>query len=206
MQAIRKLEGQVTYQEIGPNSFLIKDFKAEGATGLENRLERAELPRKPGDISYHRCPGCDAPLEMSGFAWDLDKGTIVQKSSGIRYAVFGSAGMQAVLDELEKELGDTIPDTIVEAQRMHAQGTMNHRWKSIGEGDIRNWLAVQGLGNLVKLDEKDGGYSVVVQNPAIPLLLVGTVAALFEFITGKKGGVEWEIAKDGDLSVIVTPA
>ena len=206
LQAIRKLEGQITYEEIGPNKYLIKDFQADDVTAFENRLLPASLPRKPGDIAYHRCPGCNAPLEISGFAWDFDKGTITQKGSGIRYAVFGSSGMQVVLAALEKELGDTIPATIVEAQRMHAAKTMNPRWKDVGQSDIRNWLAVQGLGNLVKLEQKDSGYDVLVQNPAIPLLLVGTMAALFEFITDKKAAVEWSVADDGDLSVSVTEA
>jgi len=206
LQAIRKLEGQITYEEIGPNKYRIKDFQADDVTAFENRLLPASLPRKPGDITYHRCPGCKAPLEISGFAWDFDKGTITQKASGIRYAVFGSSGMQVVLDELEKELGDTVPATIVEAQRMHAAKTMNPRWKAVGQADIRNWLAVQGLGNLLKLEQKDSGYDVLVQNPAIPLLLVGTMAALFEFITDKKAAVEWSVADDGDLSMSVTEA
>ena len=206
LQAIRKLEGQITYEEIGPNKYRIKDFQADDVTAFENRLLPASLPRKPGDITYHRCPGCNAPLEISGFAWDFDKGTITQKASGIRYAVFGSSGMQVVLDELEKELGDTVPATIVEAQRMHTAKTMNPRWKAVGQADIRNWLAVQGLGNLLKLEQKDSGYDVLVQNPAIPLLLVGTMAALFEFITDKKAAVEWSVADDGDLSMSVTEA
>src|SRR5450759_381476 len=206
LQAIRKLEGQITYEEIGPNKYRIKDFQADDVTAFENRLLPASLPRKPGDITYHRCPGCKAPLEISGFAWDFDKGTITQKASGIRYAVFGSSGMQVVLDELEKELGDTVPATIVEAQRMHAAKTMNPRWKAVGQADIRNWLADQGLGNLLKLEQKDSGYDVLVQNPAIPLLLVGTMAALFEFITDKKAAVEWSVADDGDLSMSVTEA
>jgi len=206
LQAIRKLEGTIEYTEIGENSYRIKDSQLEGSTGLEDRLVATKLPFKPGDFVYHRCPTCQAPLEISKFHWDTDKGTITQPGTGIRYAVFGSTGMQVVLDELERELGDTIPMTIVEAQRMHAAQTMNPRWKDVSREDIRNWLAFQGLGNLVALDEKDGGYSIRIENPAIPLMLVGTMAALFEFLSGGKAEVDWSIASDGDLSVNVTPA
>jgi hypothetical protein len=207
LQAIRKLEGTIEYEEVGPDFYSIKDFHSPGSTGLEDRLMPHELPLKPGDIKFHRCPVCKAPLEISRFKWDIDKGTIIQAGTGIRYAVFGSTGMQVVLDELERELGDTIPATIVEAQRMHAAHTMNPRWKSVSREDIRNWLAFQGLGDLVALEEKEGGgYFMRIQNPAIPLMIVGTVAALFEFLTDKKSEVDWDLAADGDLTVNVMPA
>jgi hypothetical protein len=207
LQAIRKLEGKVVYEEIGPNTFRITDSEELDQTGLEERLVPREPPRKPGDVTYNRCPACKAPLEISHFKWDTDKGTITQEGTDIRYAMFGSSGLQVVLDELERELGDTIPATIVEAQRMHAAGIMDPRWKAVGRGDIRNWLAFQGLGNLVSIDDKDGGgYSVRIENPAIPLLLVGTISALFELISDKKADITWEIASDGDLRVDVMPA
>jgi hypothetical protein len=207
LQAIRKLEGKVEYKEIGPNSYSIRDSQELDATGLEERLMPRTVPNKPGDFVYHRCPTCKAPLEISRFNWDIGKGTITQEGTGIRYAVFGSTGLQVILDELEKELGDTIPATIVEAQRMHAARTMNPRWKSVSREDIRNWLAFQGLGNLVALDEVEGGgFSILIENPAIPLLIVGTIAALFEFLSGSESDINWEIVGDGDLSVNVMPA
>lgn len=206
LQAIRKLEGTIEYEQLGPDHYMVKDYYDPKTTGLEDRLVPKAVPEKPGNITYHRCPACRAPLEVSGFKWDFDKGTVTQESTGIRFAVFGSQGMEAVLDELERELGDTIPDTIVEAQRMHAAGTMNAKMRSLGREDIRNWLAVQGLGNLVALDARDGGFSVRVENPAIPLLLVGTMAALFEFVTGNKASATWEVAPGGDLSVELRPS
>jgi hypothetical protein len=206
LAAIRKLEGTVSYEETGPDAYLIKDVYLGESTELKDRLNARHVPPKDGDITYHRCPTCDAPLEVSGFSWDFDKGTITQKWSGIRYAIFGSAGMEAVLDELERELGEEIPATIVEAQRMHAASTMDSRMKDVGADTIRNWLAVQGLGNLVSFEEIDGGVAVRVENPAIPLLLVGTMSAMFEFMTGREADTEWNIAADGDLVVKARPA
>jgi len=207
LQAIRKLEGKIEYEQTGPTSYRIRNSRLEGATGLEERLAYEEPPTKPGAITYHRCPTCRAPLEISRFQWDFDRGTITQEGTGTRYAVFGSTGLQIIMEELENELGETIPATVVEAQRMHAAEIMNPGWKSVGRDDISNWLAFQGLGNLVDLDEKGGGgYSVRIENPAIPLLLVGTVAALFELVSGSRANVDWEIAPDGDLSVSVIPA
>jgi hypothetical protein len=185
LQAIRKLEGRIAYEKTGPDAYSIRDSEAEGSTGLEDRK---------------------APLEVSGFVWDFSKGTIKQKETGIRYAIFGSTGMQVVLDELERELGDTVPAAIVEAQRMHAASTMSPRMLKVGMEEIRNWLAVQGLGNLAVLEEDGGAYSVRIENPALPLLLVGTMAALFEFLSDRKAHIDWEIAPDGDLSVKVSPA
>ena len=206
LQAIRKLEGTIGYEQTGQGSYRIRDSLLEGATGLEERLAYEEPPTKPGTVTYHRCPTCRAPLEISRFHWDFDRGTITQEGTGTRYAVLGSTGLQVIVDELENELGETIPATVVEAQRMHAAEIMTPRWKSVRRDDISNWLAFQGLGNLVDLDEKSGGgYSVRIENPAIPLLLVGTIAALFELVSGSRANVDWEIAPDGDLSVSVMP-
>lgn len=207
LQAIRGLEGDVKYEKTGPDSYRIKDSRRLDATGLEERLMPGSVPLKPGDVLYHSCPVCKAPLEISRYKWDVEAGTITQEGTGIRYAVFGSAGLQVILDELERELGDTIPATIVEAQRMHAAKILGPRYKSVGREDIRNWLAFQGLGNLVALDEKDGGgYRVRIENPAIPLLLVGTISALFELLSGRPADIEWDVAADGDLSVSVMPS
>lgn len=206
LAAIRKLEGTIDYEETGPGAYLIKDEYKGESTDLKDRLKTKKIQPKPGDITYHRCPTCGAPLEISGFVWDFDKGTITQKWSGIRYAIFGSSGMEAVLDELERELGEEIPATIVEAQRMHAASTMDARMKDLGPETIRNWLAVQGLGNLVSFEDKDNVVTVRVENPAIPLLLVGTMAAMYEFSTATKSAIEWNIAADGDLTVSVGQA
>jgi hypothetical protein len=173
------------------------------APELKDRLMPKAPPRKPGDIKFNFCPRCHVPLEISQFKWDLEKGTITHEPTNLRYAIFGPAGLQAVFDELERELGDTITGTIIEAQRMHAELRMSEWWSSLATGDLRNWLAVQGMGNLVSLEAVEGGFTSRIENPAVPLVLIGTAIALFEYMFKSKTTLEWSMAENGDLLVTI---
>jgi hypothetical protein len=67
-------------------------------------------------------------------------------------------------------------------------------------------MAVTGLGNLVELEVRSGGYLVRVKNPSLPLVTVGNALAFYEFITGKQSSSYREITDDGDLNVELSPA
>lgn len=198
-EAIRKTEGTVTYEEVSPDNFHVVAYNAPHAPGLENRLALKQTPRKPGDIELDSCPACGVPSGISSFKWDLEKGTIAHELTGLRYAIFGPGGLQAIFDELESELGESIPDTIVEAQRMHAVNRMRETWREWGASDFRNWLALHGLGNMTSIEAIPGGYTARIENAALPQILVGTSIALFEFIIGSKPTADWSVSEDGDL-------
>lgn len=216
-EAIRNIEGTVTYEEAGPDTYRITATHEPHAPELQNRLVPERPPRKPGNISYELCPECKVPARLSEFRWDTSAGTIHHAPTGMRYALFGPAGLVAVFDELESELGETIPETIVEAQRLHAESMMKNNWGSMGTVDLasglpglrqwlQGWLGMQGMGNLTSLEESGGAFTARIENPATPLVLVGTSAALFEFLSGAGSSVDWSIAADGDLTFTITPA
>lgn len=204
VEAIRKIEGTVSYEEKGPGTYVVTAFHEPHAPELAGRLMPKSPPRKQGDIEFNFCPTCHVPLEISQFKWDTEAGTIFHELTGVRYAILGPAGLQAIFDELERELGESIPEAIIEAQRMHVANRMGRQWKAIGDADLqgwlKGWLAMQGMGNLVHMEQEEGGYTARIENPAVPLLLLGTAAALFEFIAGTKGVLEWSLADDGDLA------
>lgn len=198
-EAIRRVTGTVSYEEIGPDHYLVKNYQAPHVPGIEERLIPHPKPRKPGDIEYNRCRRCGAPLEISRYRWDLEKGTITNGKTGVRMALFGPTGVQVIFDELESELGESIPETIVEAQRMHAESQMIPNWRKAVQEDIRNWLAIQGLGNLVSIETVEEGFTVRIENPALPLIIVGTELALYDFTDETRGAASWSIEEDGDL-------
>lgn len=205
-QAIRKVAGTISVEEIAPQKFRIENFNEPHAPELEERLYVKPPTRKPGNVVHTRCSTCEAPMQISHYKWDLERGTIYNQFTGLRMAIFGPFGLQAIFDELESELGSDIPATIVEAQRMHWETISSPVWKSLGEADLRSWLSVQGLGNLVELNVSEEGLSAVIENAALPLVIAGTALAVFEFYSGKKGAAEWEIKNDGDLVLKLKPA
>lgn len=210
-EAIRNAEAIVSYEETSPGVYLVETRHEPHAPELKDRLMPSALPRKPGDIRYDLCPQCGVPLEAAQFKWDTVAGTIVHEPTGLRYALVGPAGLQAVFDELERELGEDIPAAVIEAQRLHSSKRMSKRWASLGTGELktwlREWLATQGMGNLVSMESLEGGgFAARIENPAVPLVLLGTSAALFEFLSGSTAALDWSLAEDGDLSLSVSPA
>jgi len=205
-QAFRGIPGSISYEATGPDTYTMKNYAEPQAPELAERLLPEPRPRKPGDIELEGCRGCGAPKELSRFSWDLERGTITDPIGRFRMAVFGPVGLEVIFDELARELGETIPAAVVEAQRMHAMTRMNELWSFARQADIRRWLAIQGLGNLVALDGDDDGFTARIENPALPLLLAGTAQASYESVANSKTSVEWSLADDGDLTISVKKA
>jgi hypothetical protein len=67
-----------------------------------SRLERVVIPRKPGNISYSRCPACGAPGDLQAFQLDMEEGTITDTKTGRRMAILGAEGIDSVFRELER--------------------------------------------------------------------------------------------------------
>jgi hypothetical protein len=204
-EAIRKLAGTVSYEEIGPEHYLISNFQAPFAPELEDRLLPKPKPRKPGNIKHNYCEGCGVPLEISNFKFDPEKGMITYEEAGMRMAILGPQGLEVIFEELEKELGEEIPETIIEAQRLYVTTPAGSFWKSLRRDDFGHWLALFGLGNLASFELDDSSLTARVENPSLPLIIVGTALGFYELMTGKRAGVKWSIAEDGDLSFTITP-
>lgn len=204
-EAVRKVLGTVTYEQIGPDRYLVKNFQAPHAPELEDRLLPHPRPRKPGEVELKRCAGCGTPFEISSFRWDLEQGTITHPETGLRVALFGPYGLQAVFDELGDELGEAIPETIIEAQRLYVTSAPGSFWKSLRGDDFGYWLALFGLGNLISFEQEGNGVTARIENPALPLIILGTSLGLYEIIAGTRGNITWSITEDGDLTFAMAP-
>lgn len=207
-EAIRKRRGSLTCEKTGPDTFLIEGRAAPQESELDERLIPTTKRPKPGDIRYMYCSECGAPAELVDFSWDLDKGIIRHRESDLRFAMVGPVGLQVIFEELEKELGESIPDAVIEAQKIHARAMIESLvgrfgMKNVQVSNIRKLLAVFGLGNLVSVDTSEDGFSARVENVALPLLVVGTSLALREYITGKPATAVWTVTEDGALELSV---
>ena len=117
VEAIEGTDLWVENEKLSDNSYRITALEGEHPLELQKRLRRRRYNFKPGDLSFQRCSSCDTPMEISRCHWDLNEGIISDPSNGRRMALFGSAAMDAIFDDLEAELGKTIPDLSIEAQR-----------------------------------------------------------------------------------------
>jgi len=192
------------YQEIGENTYRIEVYEGEHPVGLKERLQRKKYGLKPGDIGYARCSECGLPLEVSRHRWDLERGVILDPGTGRRRAFFGPLSVDAIFHDLEEELGEYIPEKVIEAMRRYCRvAWAGEEWRRDAD-TFREMIALRGLGNLTSFRGDREHLEVLVQNPALHLPLVGAIQALVELAYRAEGSnVDWELKEDGDLGVDV---
>jgi hypothetical protein len=172
---------------------------------LQERLQPRRYPLKPGNVRLERCARCGVPLDIARYRWDLARGTITDPRTGMRMAIFGPVGLEAIFDDLESELGETVSSTVIEAQRRYVRESLNPEEWLKGEEALRNMMALRGLGVLTDYGARDGSFTVTIRNACVPYLMVGIVQGLFELATGKENtSHSWSRAEDGDLTISIT--
>jgi len=203
-ETVKNVVGTVEPEQESEDTWIVRGRLSPPPSGMEERLAPPPEKTRPGNISYRLCPACGAPRAISDFSWDLERGIITNRATGIRHAFVGPGGIQAVFDELSSELGDTIPETIIEAQRMRVASLDHSAWKAFGFGEFREMLGKMGFGNLASLEVSDGSYEVTIENASLPLMIVGTAAGALESVTGKRPEIEWTFSPEGDLKISAT--
>jgi hypothetical protein len=171
---------------------------------LVERLGRRPYIYKDGDIALKRCSTCGVPLEVAHWKWNLNNGTIVDPDTKRRMAVFGPAALDTTFEELEAELGEGLPDTVIEAQRKYVKDSMSSEDYHNLTAAMQTALAVRGIGKLVGLEADDRHISVTIENACLHLWMVGIIQGLFELGTGNQNTTrEWELSSDSVLTVNV---
>jgi hypothetical protein len=194
----------VKHEEIGEGTYRLTSYMGDHPIELKGRLQRRGYDFKPGDIHYERCPECGVPLDVGRYIWDLEKGTITDPDTGRRMAIFGPFSLDSILDDLEEELGESIPEVVIEAERLYIKSAWSSdEWKRRAP-DFQRLLALRGLGNLVDFDGDREHLTVTLQNSCLHLPMVGIVQALVEMAYRVDSSTyEWDFSEDGDLTVTV---
>ena len=128
MEAASGRECTVETQSIGEDKYRLDIHVGMHPPELQERLKPRHYGYKPGDLELERCRTCGIPLDVAAYRWDLDAGTITTPRMGRRMALFGPHGLEAVFDDLEAELGESIPDSIIEAQRRYVREHLGEEW------------------------------------------------------------------------------
>jgi hypothetical protein len=202
--AIRQRQVAVEYEEVAPDEYLVTGHVSAHPVELQDRLKPRAYQHKPGDISYDRCSKCGGPMELSEYRWDMDRGVIENRTNGRRMALLGPASLDAVISELEEELGETIPAAVVEAQRRFIMSGFYSLEEVASEELFRSQLAIRGLGNVSELQWGEGGLRFRLQNPCLCPVIAGMALGFFEMASGGRNHVEYEQAEDGDLVVEIS--
>ena len=198
---------QITWEDRGENELLIRVVPGQEADAeMAARLARVVLPRKPGNITFERCPSCGIPIDFKGFTWEPDRGTITDNATGRRMAILGAEGVEAVFRELESELGEELSRTIVEAQRRYVVDTLQMAEVRRDPSYLTHQLALRGMGNVVRFELSRDRLEAVVENAIPPLLVAGMMQGIFELLTGKGSSCSYERDGAGSLRLTVESA
>ncbi|MDI7253452.1 MAG: hypothetical protein QME89_12980, partial [Actinomycetota bacterium] len=189
LASVEAFEGKdhcVTYRELEEGVYLFEVQPGEHPVALRERLARKRYPFKPGELHYDLCPGCGVPREVERLNWDLDRGIITDTDSGRRMALFGPHAVDAVLQDLEAELGDEVPAAAVEAQRRYVKSRVaGENWRKRGT-DFMHMAALRGLGYVARFEADTEHLSVTLHNACMPYLNVGMAQALYEIAMGRE--------------------
>jgi hypothetical protein len=204
VEAFEQISMRVRYEKTADDTYKLTVYPGEHPLELTGRLSRIRYDFKPGDIQYERCSECGVPEVVGCYTWDLEEGTITDPDTGRRMAIFGPHSIDSIFNDLESELGEAVPEMVIEAQRRYIKSAWSRdEWRRRAP-DFQHLLALRGLGNLVDFKGDREHLTVTLQNSCLHLPMVGIVQALVEMAyRADNSTYKWDFSEDGDLTVTV---
>jgi ribosomal protein S14 len=192
----------VSWEQVGEHEFLVTFRAGRHSLLLPESPQEKKHGFKPGDIEYKRCALCGVPLGVARCRWNLEEGTIYDPGTGRRMAVFSPDSIEAILRDIGEELDGDLADAVIEAQRRFVRRMLGREDALIGQPAFRDMAGLRGLGYIRELELEKDRSSVHIENPCLPLFMVGISQALFEMGSdNEKVNRSWEMLPDGDLVV-----
>jgi hypothetical protein len=199
----RRSEG-VTYEQESPTVYKVTSVPSDHPEELKQRMQMEPYQHRDGAIELERCDACGGPKALSNYRWYVDRGVIMDEKSERRLVMMGPEEMDRILDELKEELGETIDQVIVEAQRRFTRSGFYSISDARSEDEFRNLLALRGFGNLKEIGYRKDGMHMRLDSAALPLMVVGMMQGVYEKFTDRSSTVEWELSEDGNLEIAVS--
>lgn len=205
IEAITGADYGYSYKEVAPDLYHITAFSSPHPEELKERLKFRPYEHRDGRTELERCPSCGGPKALSEFQWHADRGVISSRITGRRMAIQGNALIEPVFEELESELGEVIPRSVVEAQRRFTTGGYYHPGDVPDEEGFRAYLALRGLGSLQEMRMDRKGLRLKVENVAVHLIVAGLAQGFYELKHGTGTRADWQLTEDGALELEVRP-
>jgi len=186
---------ELSYAFLSSEMFL--RIEASEGAHVSERLELREAPTVKAQADFQRCPRCGSPSELAHFRWDAENGKIVDRRTGEWFFVQGTRALDAVLRELEFELGEEIPHLVAEATWKFFR---RQREEHPGVFEDLAFLKIRGMGVPDKPRPSAGDLrnGLDIRNGYHGAMLAGMVAAACGV---EKPSWEWESPAPGVIRV-----
>ena len=210
-ESVHNVTAEAAWQS-GPDWVEIELKKVRDGMVWEDplRFQVERIARLPGDVHYERCARCRIPTEVTrALSWELESGRVTNKVTGRREATVIVESVNAVLRELQSELGDEVPfmvqDILKEYTADGIDAATASEIRSAGYRSALDHLRVRGMGNPVKATCFRGDLTIRIDNPFSGVILAGMIRGVYRAVEGVEGRCEWAIHPDGYMVVSVSP-
>jgi hypothetical protein len=201
LEAFLGIEVGYSLEKTSPDVYELRAIRSPHPQELKERMWFSGYKHQDGGTELERCQSCGGPMALSEYSWDQDEGIIMDESNKRRMIMLGPIELDLVFQELEKELGATIPRVIVEAQRRFTKSSSNSLFDTTTADEFRTLLAVMGMGYLENIEVSKKGLNMRLENAALPLMVVGIMQGVFEKALKQESIVEWQLSEKNDLDI-----
>lgn len=195
-ESLEKKRARPLYGQIGEAWY--SELYVDESLPVEDRLELEKTPEVSARAGYDRCEGCGVPLGTGNFRWDVSQGKIIDKTTGEWIIYINVEGLNTILRELERELGEDIPRMIYsfsfDAYRRLAGEHLSSYLEDLSFMKVRGF----GIPDPEKPSREQLTDGVTVRNSFNAPIVAGMVAAV---CGGDKGEYAWETPEPGVLLV-----
>jgi hypothetical protein len=187
---------------------VIRIRQVAGESHAEGRPGGASVPATPRELCMEEvlppCKRCGAPLKAgSEFSWDFQRGIVTENSSNERVFFPGLFLVNSLIEEFEKLLGGPIIDTFIKVERklfgrkLARTLMVSQLWD---EEELREYLALRGLGMLREMEMEGEMARVAVDNSFMTPILAGRLITLWEHRFNRTA--DYEVAVENNLAFI----
>jgi hypothetical protein len=195
-ESVEDMTSSTAEYGIEDGDLVIRMTHATRQVESEERLKLEEVLEGRGPLRYDRCLDCGVPREAARtWKWDVSRGIITNKRTGCREAVVAVQSVNAMLRELENELGEDVPILVYDHQKALTLKKPPASDVDDPEGFIKeriDSMALRGLGYPSSCTYEDGTLKVEIENAYNQDLYAAKLAAILETATSKSSTIEWQ--------------
>lgn len=195
-ESVEEMTGSQARYGFANGDLVIRMTHADARPESEGRLYLEEVEPGTGSLTYDRCPRCGVPLLVArALKWDISRGAVLNRINGEREGIISVQSVNAILRELEKELGEDVIRILYDAQKNYSTRDLQDKtfedpgafWDSY----LTN-MALRGLGYPDRFDRSEGSLAVEIKTAYNQDLYAARLAAGLEKVTGRESQIDWE--------------
>lgn len=194
-ESIEDMPGSEVEYRTEDGDLVVSLTHGQAAAVAEDRFYLEEIREGEGPLRWQRCLACGVPLEGARtWQWDIDEGIINNRRTGARDVVVAVQSVNAILRELESELGEDVPKLVYDHQKAVSLKKLTGKPPQEAAAYLEERLmemALRGMGYPAEFQFTGSAVSVEIGNAYNQMLYAAQLAADLESVTGASSEIEW---------------